>query len=279
MAEHSHDSERVREVSRQVGDALLRSPSGLLTDIDGTISEMAATPGAAFIVDAAREALADLRLNVSVVGAVSGRAAADARRMLDLPSLLYIGNHGFESIDGGVQSVVGGAEESVQSVQEALSEIQAEISLAEIGDGVLIENKRFTGSIHYRLVARPETAHPVVSDIVRRAAARHGLRTVEGRMVVELRPDLLVNKGTAIDAVIAVKSLASLVFLGDDVTDIDGFRAIARHRADASFKGLTVAVVSPDSNPLVGEAADVVLHGVGECVATLRRVAEIMRHA
>ena len=97
-------------------------------------------------------------------------------------------------------------------------------------------------------------------------------------MVIELRPPLLVNKGSAISDLIFENDLKGLIFFGDDITDIDGFIAVRTYDRSPDFSGLAVAIVTPDSSPLVAESADLSLFGVPECAETLRRLAELLAH-
>src|SRR5262249_18820092 len=100
-----------------------------------------------------------------------------------------------------------------------------------------------------------------------------GLRVSEGRMVIELRPVVPINKGTALRSVVEQEGLKSVVFLGDDLTDIDAFRAIASLRAVGTLQGLNVAVTAPESLPEVAANADVVIPGVANCVVLLSELA------
>jgi trehalose 6-phosphate phosphatase len=106
------------------------------------------------------------------------------------------------------------------------------------------------------------------------AAEARDLKVTEGRMVIELRPMLAINKGTALLRVVEESDLNGLVFLGDDVTDIDAFNALSKLRADGKITGLNVAVVAPESSPDVAKAADAVVHGVECCVRLLTCLAD-----
>ena len=77
----------------QVVAVLRRSPAGLFTDIDGTISQVARIPSEAFIEDSPRESLRALGRAISIVGVITGRGAADASTMLGLEGTVVIGNH------------------------------------------------------------------------------------------------------------------------------------------------------------------------------------------
>src|ERR687897_963941 len=105
--------------------------------------------------------------------------------------------------------------------------------------------------------------HPVA------AAAQHGLRLTLGRMIFELRPALAVNKGTAIRELAQDLGLRGIVFFGDDVTDVDAFRALRELREAGEAATLRVGVLGPDTSPAVLAEIDLSVYGVPACAATL----------
>src|SRR5690242_13512164 len=80
-------------------DALAQRPRGLLSDVDGTLSAIAPTPGDATLLPGVRELLEQAQTRFDVVAAVSGRAAENARQLVGVSGLLYLGNHGLERLD------------------------------------------------------------------------------------------------------------------------------------------------------------------------------------
>jgi trehalose 6-phosphate phosphatase len=259
-------------------DVLTLKPAGLFTDIDGTISAIAATPSEAIVSARARAALQSLTGNVAVVGAVTGRAADDGRRMLEIPGLLVVGNHGMEWRLGERRWVHPAAEASREALSAALTEIGEAIVGAGIADGVVLEDKRLSASIHYRLVADPLVARDVILDATGRSAVRHSLRVTEGRFVVELRPEVVINKGTAIAALVQEHALNGVVYFGDDVTDVDAFVAIRELRESGSVSAESVAVLSAETHPSVSSMADVTVPGVEACIDLLVSLAHALNH-
>ena len=81
--------------------ALSARPSGLVTDLDGTISPIASAPEDAYVLPGCRRALETLRRRLDVVAVVSGRSVDEARRLLDVDSIVYLGNHGLDSRPAG----------------------------------------------------------------------------------------------------------------------------------------------------------------------------------
>jgi len=253
---------------------LRQAPAGLFTDIDGTISRMAPTPAEAAVLPVAQKALERLRSRIAFVGIVTGRAAAVGEALVGVPGLTYVGNHGLEW-----RTAAGGADHpaavaSVPAVTAALAEIRAGVEAAGLAAGVIVENKRLTGSVHYRLSPDPDRTHAVLLDLAREAVARHGLRYSEGRLIIELRPDVAVNKGTATADLIAQHGLRAAVFFGDDTTDVDAFVAIGRLRERGDIDGLRVGVVGPETPPAVVAESDVTVPSAEACVALLGAIAD-----
>ncbi|MBA3413986.1 MAG: hypothetical protein H0U10_02020, partial [Chloroflexia bacterium] len=79
---------------------LRRAPAGLLSDIDGTLSDIAPTPADAFVAEGIKESLRRLAARLALVAVVSGRAAEAGRTMVGVDELLYVGNHGMERLRG-----------------------------------------------------------------------------------------------------------------------------------------------------------------------------------
>jgi trehalose 6-phosphate phosphatase len=252
---------------------LLQTPSALVTDIDGTISAIAPTPAEAMVDPAAKAALALLAERLAAVAVVSGRAPADAAAMVGLPELTYVGNHGLERIARGEPWTHPVAAAAQPAIAAALAEI--ENAARAIGDApwLLVENKGVTGTIHYRLAPDPAAATALLEPLAREATARHGLRLTLGRMILELRPALAVNKGTAIRDLVRDLALHGIVFFGDDVTDVDAFRALREIRESRDGATLRVGVLGTETSQMVRDEIDLAVQGVPACAATLLALA------
>ncbi len=252
---------------------LRQAPAALVTDIDGTISAIAPTPFEAIVDAGALAALDRLTKLLPVVAVVSGRAPGAGAAMVGLPELIYIGNHGMERIARGVAWTHPAAEAARAPLAAALAEIEARIREVEAAPWLLIENKGVTGTVHYRLAPDPDAAASLLEPVAMAAAEKHGLRVSPGRMIVELRPALALNKGTAIRDLAAELGLRGLVFFGDDVTDVDGFRALRGLRDEGAAETLSVGVLGPETPPLVREESDLTVASVADCAATLLAIA------
>ena len=230
--------------------ALAAPPAGLLTDLDGTLAPIVADPPSATALPGAADALDALARRIAVVGIVSGRAAADARRILGRDDVLVIGNHGLEWLEPG-------AEEPVASPELAAAAQAVERALAVVPDepGVIAEAKGLSATVHFRNAPDPLAAGARVLAALEEAAIP-GVALRPGRMSLELRPAGAGDKGTAVASVVERFGLRGLIVIGDDVTDLDMFRAA--HRAREA--GVAVAIIGVGGGgevpPEVAAAAD-----------------------
>jgi trehalose 6-phosphate phosphatase len=254
----------------KVAAALAARPRGLFCDIDGTLSAIAPTPEAATLLPGMAELLEQLHAHFDVVALVSGRAAEDARRMVGLPGVLYIGNHGLERIeaDAATVQVLPEAEPYVEAVNTTLDDLDA--TLAARFPGVRIERKGVTGSIHVRNAPDPDAAEESIARSLTTIAVPRGLLVTRGRRIVEVRPPVAVDKGVAVADVIREHGLRGALYLGDDRTDLDAFRALRQLNDEGVCQTVAVAVLSPEAPPELAAAADITLPDISFVPGLLR---------
>jgi len=231
---------------------------GLLTDCDGTISAIAVRPEAAVVSPTARDALAALAKRLPLVGAVSGRSLFDLRRLIDLPDLLYIGSHGLTWWYRGEDEMPEEVLPYVEQVPRATEELMALNGFP----GIRFEEKGVGLAIHYRLAPDPAAAREAILRAVGASQAAGAFELREGIRVVELYPRVKVNKGTALRRVVERFELDSLLFFGDDLTDVDAMYAATELRSNDGVKITTVAVRHAEAPPIAAEVADWVVEGI-----------------
>lgn len=248
---------------------------GLYTDIDGTISRIAPTPSAAGVEPRAIAALERISAHGVRVVAITGRAATDAHTLLGLDTLDYAGNHGFELYSGGASWVSDDVARAAHSIAAALDDVRA--ALPSLGVGILVEDKRYTGSVHYRLAEDQVAAEAALRPLVALVADRHGLVVTEGRLVFEIRPKMHINKGVFTAADIRLHGLQTAAFLGDDITDLDGFHAIRELIEGGELRdGACVGVCAPESARRVVEESDLLADDVDHLCDELCRFSDLL---
>ncbi len=245
------------EALKAIAEVAALSPLGLVTDVDGTIAEIAPTPDEARVAPGCRRALEALTHRLALVAAISGRPAAQARQMVGVAGMVYVGNHGLERWRQGRVEVPEAAQGYRERVRQALQGLRPIFSKA----GVFFEDKGLGFSLHYRLSPDPEgTRQAILKAIAGTGAA--GMQVLEGRRVVEVRPATGIDKGTALLNLAQEYGLRVVIYLGDDVTDIDAFAAL--YRPGLPFRGLALAVMGEETPPRLVAEADYLLRGVAD---------------
>lgn len=243
-------SQALLPVSEAVRARLSGAPFIVMLDVDGTLAPIAPRPELAQVPAETSACVAALAARPNVIVAlVSGRAAADARRLVRVANTWVIGNHGYEIVSPDGESLVDPQIEPYRNlVAQAGRRLEARLNHVP---GVIVEDKTWTLSVHFRLV--DEAVLPRIRGAVEEIANALGLRLTEGKKVFEVRPPARVDKGTAVLTLAArlhaIEDHASLVFIGDDRTDEDAFRALRMRQRNA----VTVRV-APDER--TGTAAE-----------------------
>jgi trehalose 6-phosphate phosphatase len=250
----------------------LRSNPGsaaLLLDVDGTLAPIVEDHDAARVPPETAAVLAKLAERYLLVACISGRHALDARRIVGLDQLVYAGNHGFElllpgesqtSLDPRVSDSAGlAAEFTSQLDRDALGRL-----------GIRLEDKGPIHAIHWRGASDVVAAEARAAEIAATAAAS-GLDVRRGRMVLELRPEVAVDKGAAVRRLVERAGASAALYAGDDRTDLDAFRAL-RELAAAGALGFAfcVGVASAEGPPEIQREADVVVASPSEFLDLLR---------
>jgi trehalose 6-phosphate phosphatase len=210
----------------------------LFLDYDGTLTRIMARPEMAVLSSQAKEILKQIsHHNLFKLAIISGRSLGEVKALLGLENITYAGNHGLE-IECPPCYCQERSPETTTFIHPIAKEFQPRLKrleqrlkerLAGI-DGVLIENKGLTLSIHYRLAE--ETAVKKIKQLffqaIECADARDELRVTEGKKVLEVRPLVEWDKGKAIEWLMEIyRTPGSLpIFAGDDITDEDGFEVL-----------------------------------------------------
>jgi trehalose 6-phosphate phosphatase len=249
------------------------SHSAILTDVDGTIAPIVLDPGDAAVPARTRELLRSLAERYALVGCLSGRRALDARRIVGLDQLAYSGNHGFELLLPGEDEVrpdpsLDGHEGDAPRFVDGLDRSELERV------GIRTEDKGAIVGLHWRGAENEGAAESLAHEIASEAEWQ-GLVPHHGRKVLEIRPNVAVNKGIAVAALIPARPVDSALYGGDDRTDVDAFIALRTLLDDGQLKTTAcIAVASEESPPEVSEEADVTVPGPEGFVEVLETLAE-----
>jgi trehalose 6-phosphate phosphatase len=222
--------------------------AAILLDVDGVLAPIVEQPHLAAVPEETRAELRRLHGRYALVACISGRSGADARRLVGVDELVYVGEHGLE------------LEPEAEAWGERLRTFAATVDWDDI------EWKPLTVTFHYRR-AEDEADALALLEAVAARAHHEGLVPRFGRKVLELRPPVGAHKGTAVAHLVGERGLHHALYAGDDTTDLDAFAAVA-----ALELGVRVAVASAEGPPELREAADLVVDGPAELLELLRRL-------
>jgi trehalose 6-phosphate phosphatase len=198
--------------------------SAVLLDVDGVLAPIVQHAEDAHMPETTRRPLIEVAKRYRVVACVSGRRASDARRIVSLGSIAYLGSHGSEVLRPGST-----APEPDTRIQGWARRVQAFARGAFTEElrrlRVRLEDKEAIAAFHWR-GARDEAAAETAVEAVARDAEAAGLTTHWGRKVLEIRPPLKFDKGVGIVNLLRDEDLAAALYVGDDVTDLDAFRGL-----------------------------------------------------
>jgi trehalose 6-phosphate phosphatase len=240
-----------------------RRPLGLLSDIDGTLSPIVPRPEDATVPEAIRAPLRALVAKGVKVAFITGRSLEMAQRMVGLDDAAYAADHGLTVWLDGRKEAAPGLAEYEALARQTEDELQA---LSRTAPGVELENKGALLAVHYRRAEGPGAREAILEALGRSQAAQR-FRMQEGRMVIELRPPLQADKGTALEMLIDRLGVEGVICAGDDITDTDMFATLRRLRTQGlpagrqGLGGAAVAVASQEAAPEVAQAADYTVEG------------------
>jgi len=221
--------------------------AAIFLDVDGTLAPIASRPEDARVPDEARVEVARLVGRYPLVACVSGRTGEDARRLVGVEGVRYVGAHGLElAPDAG-------------RWRDEIHSFAATVDWP-------VEDKGLTVSFHYRQAEDESAALEYLEEVAERAR-RAGLIPRFGRKVLEIRPPVHADKGTAVRQMLDETGLQRALYAGDDSTDVDGFRAL-----DGLDVGVRVAVSSDEAPNELIRVADVVVDSPPELLELLRRL-------
>jgi trehalose-phosphatase len=199
-----------------------------MLDFDGTLSPIAPTPDQAILPEPTRGLLQKCsdRFQVAIV---SGRSLENLKSKVGLGGLTYAGNHGLEWQIGSRAGHAPFPPSALKAINDAKSKLGR---LAPFYQGFLLEDKRLTLAVHYRLV-RPTLLKSLKADLapILDSLAQKGVSVIDGKKTYDLRPSAGWTKGHFADFLHhhleqTSKRILLPIYVGDDVTDEDVFRTL-----------------------------------------------------
>lgn len=233
------DVPRADHRAQDVADRMAGRTPVVFLDYDGTLTPIVTRPEDATIDDDVRAVLVALAEHCTVA-IISGRDLDDVRAMVAVPQLYYAGSHGFDILTPEGERTQHGTD-----YDPVLDAAQQQVTAALDGiEGAWVERKRFAIAVHYRQ-ADPARAGDVEAAVRHVVAAESRLRMTGGKMIFELRPNFPWDKGRALLSVLETLGMQGEnvipVYVGDDETDEDAFKAI-------TDRGLSLVVRGEDDD-------------------------------
>jgi trehalose 6-phosphate phosphatase len=242
---------------------LLEDPatSAVLTDFDGTLSTIVPDPATAYPLPEAPGVLGALARRFAVVAVVSGRPVSFLAERLAAagPAVRLFGAYGLEWMEDGRLRRAPEAEPWRDVVAEVVRAARSEFA----GEAVGIEDKGVSVTVHWRLA--PD-AGARASAFAQSWSERTGLSLQRGRMAVEFRPPVGIDKGHVVERL--ARGCGAACFAGDDAGDLAAFAALDRLALEGT-RCVRVAVADEETPPELVAAADVVAGGPAEALSLL----------
>ena len=254
------------DVLRPLKDGPRRA--AILCDIDGTLAPIVDRAEEARVPPEATRLLAELTRRYALVACVSGRSAADAKRLVGVGRIVYAGAHGAEVLWPGDRAPTPLSEYAryADQVHRFVASHDGEPLRAL---GVRIEDKGPIVALHWRGVPDEEAAEAQLRSVADDADAG-GLATHWGRKVLEVRPPVEISKGRAVSELVRRPQVRTALFGGDDRTDLDAFDALDAAVRDGELDAaVRVGVASSEGPAAIQERADVVVPGTAGFISLL----------
>lgn len=220
-------------------ERLVGGPALFALDFDGTLTEIVDDPDAPRLGPERRSTLARVPASDRWLAVVSGRALDDLVPRVGIEPAIYVGNHGLEVAGESV----GWRSPEAEQIEERLHGILGRLPPLT---GVTVEDKGLTATVHVR-PREDRERHRAAGEALRRAVEDAGFALRAGKASWEIRPRDGRNKGEALRHLLEVlpgASEARTLYVGDDATDEDAFRALPG--------GLTARVGPSDAETAAG---------------------------
>jgi trehalose 6-phosphate phosphatase len=249
------------------------SRSAVLLDVDGTLAPIVRHAEDAQVPEVTRAVLIRVARAFGLTACVSGRRAAVARQIVSLGTIAYVGNHGAECLrPGRTQVELDGEAAAFQRRVHQVAEGAYDSALRRLR--VRLEDKGPIMAFHWRGAVDEDAAEIAIRGVATRAE-QSGLATHWGRKVLEIRPPIPLDKGRGVTRLLRDADLDNAVYVGDDRTDLDAFRALRELTESGRLEHAVCVGVRSDETPAELEAAaDLLVDGTRGVRQVLERLLE-----
>lgn len=228
------DEPKKKACNLVINPSYLRNPESVFShrkklvfflDYDGTLTPIVKRPELAVLSEDMRRVIKKLS-KTCTTAIVSGRMRQDVEKLVAIENLIYAGSHGFDIKGPNITMIEPNAEKTIPLVTKIIEELKEGLGSIE---GLLIEEKKFSAAVHYRLVSEQYLSKikTFVEDIIKKNPS---LRLMYGKKVFEILPAIDWDKGKAIRWLMQALGISwervQVVYIGDDTTDEDAFRMI-----------------------------------------------------
>lgn len=261
----------------------------ILLDYDGTLTPIVSDPSKALLPEKTREILGHLS-QLTTVGIVSGRSLEKVQDFVGVENVFYAGSHGFDismdcrkrkggnynndllkkesnngsdiekpkEVEGRKSTETTFRYQVAQDALPFLKDIKTELEKVLLyGDsaieGANIEDNKYSVSAHYRNVKSEEEVGKLYRIVSATIARYPMLKLSTGKKVLEIKPDIMWNKGKAMKWVLEALGMllrddVCTIYIGDDVTDEDAFEVFSEESSEIFGLGIVVT----DENKVTG---------------------------
>lgn len=234
----------------------------IISDVDGTISEIAPTPEEAIVTDLMRDLLSQLNEKFELVGVISGRPLSNVSEMVGVDGILYVGNHGLEYLKNGEKITDPDAEKYRSKMQELCKELETK-DLLQL-EGLKLEDKGICLCLHYRQCPQGEEAKEEIWDTLNQLLDSDELKISSGRKIIEIKPPLNKDKGTILEKIVKEYNLKKVIYLGDDITDFDAFSKLQELKKKREIEIGTILILSAEIPDYVKNSTQYYVNSVQE---------------
>jgi trehalose 6-phosphate phosphatase len=235
--------------------------AAVFCDIDGTLAPIVRRADEAKVDERTSRLLGTIARRFGCTACISGRSAAEARRLVGVGGIAYAGTHGAELLLPTATRAV--LDPEVARGADRVRAFTRENDTRELRRlRVRIEDKGPVMAFHWRGAPDEDAALERVQRVAQ-AAEDGGLHVHWGRKVLEVRPPVPIDKGRAIHELVSRFPVRAAMFAGDDATDLDAFDALDELVDDGTLTAAVRVGIRSDEGPAaIVERADLVMDGV-----------------